>query len=276
MHWLDPSSSELLIELVGALPDVPLLILLTTRSFPRGPALPVANEVIHLQPLGVDDCLELARRIPGAQNFSQALVARALEAADGVPLFVEHLVLSLVDQVERNPRSDRKSADLPLILAEMMSERLDRRPGARRIVQAAACLGRSFRPEFLAAFLQEDVLRISETLELLVEAEILQPKRHGMELLYEFRHSLLQRMARDTMIDFERRAMHARIGRDFADGERRPPSVGGYGVSSHRGRSVQRCSQELAGRRHPFGQAIGAPRSHRSFAKRTWASGQDR
>ncbi len=44
-----------------------------------------------------------------------------------------------------------------------------------------------------------------------MEAEILQPKRHGVELQYEFRHALLQRMARDSMIEPERRAMHGKI-----------------------------------------------------------------
>jgi class 3 adenylate cyclase/tetratricopeptide (TPR) repeat protein len=211
VHWLDPSSSELLIELAATLHDAPLLILLTTRSFPKGPAIPQANEVIYLEQLRADECLQLARSIPGAEKLPEALVARAVEAADGVPLFVEQLVLSLVDEREREPSRGRKGADLPLILAEMMSERLDRRPGGRRMVQAAACLGRAFRPEFLAAILREDARHIAETLELLVQAEILQPKRYGMELQYEFRHALLQRMARDSMIELERHAMHARV-----------------------------------------------------------------
>ena len=222
VHWLDPSSSELLIELASTLHDAPLLILLTTRSFPKGPALPAASEVIPLAQLEAKNCFKLARSVPGAQNLPEAVLASAVEAADGVPLFVEQLVLSLVDQGERDFRRGRKSLDLPLILAEMMSERLDRRPGARRIVQAAACLGRSFRAEFLAALLHEDVRRIAETLELLVEAEILEPKRYGVELRYEFRHALLQRMARDTMIEPERQSMHALIV-DELRGERNVP-----------------------------------------------------
>jgi class 3 adenylate cyclase/tetratricopeptide (TPR) repeat protein len=211
VHWLDPSSSELLIELAATLREAPLLILLTTRSFPRGPALPAANEDIFLEQLGTDDCLEIAKSVPGALTLPQALLARAVEAADGVPLFVEQLVRSLVDTGERDHRRGRKALDLPLILAEMMSERLDRLPAGRRIVQAAACLGRSFMPEFLAVLLEENIRDIAETLELLVEAEILQPKRYGVELRYEFRHALLQRMARNSIIEPDRRAMHAKI-----------------------------------------------------------------
>jgi class 3 adenylate cyclase/tetratricopeptide (TPR) repeat protein len=225
VHWLDPSSSELLHELAVTLLNTPLLMLLTTRSFPKGPALPVANEMVHLEQLGLDECLKLAGAIPGVASVPQVLVQRAVEAADGVPLFVEQLVLSLVDDSKRDSSRRGKAVDLPLILAEMMSERLDRRPGGRPIVQAAACLGRSFRPEFLAALLQEDVEQIAEPLEALVQAEILQPKRYGLELQYEFRHSLLQRMARDSMIEPERRAMHARVAKILVTEGDIPPAL---------------------------------------------------
>jgi class 3 adenylate cyclase/predicted ATPase len=211
VHWLDPSSSEFLIELAATLRETPLLILLTTRSFPRGPTLPVANEEIRLEPLGTDDCFEIAKSVAGARNFPEALLARAIGAADGVPLFVEQLARSLVDKGEQDHHRGRRAVELPLTLAEMMSERLDRLPAGRRIVQAAACLGRSFKPDFLAALLHEDIRHIAETLELLVEAEILHPKRYGVELQYEFRHALLQRMARNSIIEPERRAVHAGI-----------------------------------------------------------------
>ena len=47
----------------------------------------------------------------------------------------------------------RLDSAMPLTLAEILSERLDRLPGARRIVQTAACIGRAFTPAFLAALL---------------------------------------------------------------------------------------------------------------------------
>ena len=97
------------------------------------------------------------------------------------------------------------------MLAEMMSARLDRRPGARRIAQAAACIGRSFTLEFLAALLKDDSATVHEGLESLVEAEILLPRRYGAEIRYEFCHALLQRLAQESIIQSERRAIHGRI-----------------------------------------------------------------
>ena len=59
--------------------------------------------------------------------------------------------------------------------------------------------------------MHEDSKELANRLEALVDAEILLPKRYGAEIRYEFRHSLLQRMAYDSMVQVERRAMHARM-----------------------------------------------------------------
>jgi len=111
------------------------------------------------------------------------------------------------------------------MLAEMMSERLDRRPGARRIAQAAACIGRSFTPDFVVSVLKDEAAPIHARLEALVEAEILLPRRYGAEIRYEFRHALLQRMAHESMVQTERRATHARIVEVLRDPGRGEPAL---------------------------------------------------
>jgi len=52
---------------------------------------------------------------------------------------------------------------------------------------------------------------VVEPLEALVEAEILRRRRDDDRVTYEFRHALLQRVAYESMIQADRRAMHARI-----------------------------------------------------------------
>ncbi len=209
-HWLDPSSAELLRDIVAASAKLPVLVVLTMRPFPKGPALPEIDETVRLEHLGLQDCLELARSVPGAGGLSEEMVVKAVEAAEGVPFFLEQLVISLLDEQSRGPAPHRRLGGVPLMLAELMSERLDRRPGARHIAQAAACINGAFTLDFLLALL-EDEAQVRERLEALVEAEILLPKRFGAEIRYEFRHVLLQRMAHESMVQTERRAMHVRI-----------------------------------------------------------------
>ncbi|MGB8285007.1 MAG: AAA family ATPase, partial [Pseudolabrys sp.] len=132
VHWIDPSSAELLQELVNRLEKTAVLVALTGRSFPKSPNLPSTENVVELGQLNVDECYELARTIPRAQNLSDEELTRVVEAADGIPLFVEYLVLSLVDQKEQASNASRRRGDLPLTLAAMISERLDRVAGGRR------------------------------------------------------------------------------------------------------------------------------------------------
>jgi class 3 adenylate cyclase/predicted ATPase len=206
-HWLDASSAELLREIVSSLPGVPLLVLLTRRSFPEGVALPDPDERIEIKQLSGPEALEIARSMPGAQALPDAVLNRAVAAAEGVPLFLEQFVISLIEEHRRGDLTPKPNS-VPLLLAEMMSGRLDRRPGARRIVQAAACIGRSFTPIFLAALLQQEPQAVAELLQALVEAEILLPRRYGAEIQYEFRHALLQRIAYESMLQLERRRTH--------------------------------------------------------------------
>jgi class 3 adenylate cyclase/tetratricopeptide (TPR) repeat protein len=210
-HWLDPSSAELLREIVAAARGAPFLLLLTRRSFPAGPALPEADETILLEQLNNRACNEIARAIPGADLLTDATISRAIAAAEGMPLFLEQFIISLIEEKRQAPVAGRKGGSVPLMLAEMMSERLDRRPGGRRIVQAAACIGRSFTPDFLSTVLQQDVAQAEAPLQSLVDAELLLPRRYGAEIRYEFRHALLQRIAYESVVQADRRAMHERI-----------------------------------------------------------------
>ena len=157
-HWLDPSSVELLPQLIEELRETPLLVVLTRRSFPAGPELPEPDDEIVLSPLPFAECFELAWAVPGAQALPEQLLSEVVSSSDGIPLFIEQLVISLVSQTRDPARSSPRSGTptVPLTLAEMLSARLDRLPGGRRIVQAAACVGRAFTLSFLAALLGED------------------------------------------------------------------------------------------------------------------------
>lgn len=211
VHWIDPSSAELLADIATACAKLPLLMLLTMRPSRKGTALPEIHETVRLEQLDVSHCFELARSVQGAGALGEEALSKAVEAAGGVPLFIEQLVISLIDERSRRGAPNRSVVGVPLMLAELMSERLDRRPGARRIAQAAACIGRSFKLEFLVALLGDDSAKVLAGLESLVEAEILLPRRYGAEIRYEFCHALLQRLAHESIVQTERRAIHGRI-----------------------------------------------------------------
>src|SRR5262249_59096311 len=119
----------------------------------------------------------------------------------------------------------RRRGDLPLTLAAMISERLDRVADGRRVVQAAACIGRPFTADFLAALLQENAQNVVEPLEALIDAEILRSNHQDREARFEFRHALLQRAAYESMVQSERRATPAKIEKQLQTERGAGPAV---------------------------------------------------
>jgi tetratricopeptide (TPR) repeat protein len=131
------------------------------------------------------------------------LVARS----DGVPLYVEELVKSVVE-----PGGTRSVAAIPATLADSLMGRLDRLSGAKEVAQRAAVLGREFAYPLLAAVsgLDEAVLR--HELARLVEAEIVFARGAPPDATYAFKHALLQETAYQSLLKRTRQQLHARIG----------------------------------------------------------------
>ena len=156
--------------------------------------------------------------MPGAQELGEDLLERVLDVADGLPLFVEQLTIGALQQLREEraeaARSGRRAAtrsSVPLSLAELIAERLDRLPEGRGALQAAAALGKPFTADLLATILDRPAEDVLGTLQVLLEADILRPALPARDGSYEFRHVLLQRAAYEAMVQRDRRAVHARI-----------------------------------------------------------------
>ena len=98
LHWIDTSTEALLGTLLDAIAGVPLLLLLTYRV---GYTPPFGSRSFHttltLQSLSAADTVAMASRILGTEHFPEALKAVLLAKAEGVPLFVEEVVKTLLD-----------------------------------------------------------------------------------------------------------------------------------------------------------------------------------
>jgi len=210
-HWLDPSSTELLREIITACIALPILVLLTSRDVNKKFAL--NNHEILLNPLTSAESQELAHNIPGAHALPPQVLQRAVEISDGLPLFIEHVIISALDQQTGMQASVNPHllSGIPPTLAEVLFERLDRFPGAKQVMQAAASFGRSFSAGILCDVLALPLEDLNDTLELLVRAEFLRRRDVGSQRLFEFRHTLLQRACYESMIQATKKGYHSRI-----------------------------------------------------------------
>ena len=117
LHWLDPTSGDLLDQIVREIRDARLLVLATTRpgvSFPW-----VTQAHVTLMPLGRLRAEHSEEMALGALAGQDALPHSALEHivanGDGVPLFIEELARMVVDRrPTKLPEISGRSAECAL------------------------------------------------------------------------------------------------------------------------------------------------------------------
>ena len=138
VHWAEPPLFDLIEYLAGYVTAAPVMILCLARKdlLERRPGWASGRgAAISLRPLSATDSLRLVRR--RARRRSGTLqVDEILAAAQGNPLYIEHLVAMQVD--------DPVSAAPPGIQA-LLAARVDvLPPDCRRVIETAAVEGRSF------------------------------------------------------------------------------------------------------------------------------------
>ena len=132
--------------------------------------------------------------------------------ADGVPLFAEELVKSVVDARRGDPGAGHDlEIVVPTTLQGSLMGRLDRLSSAKQIAQLGATIGREFSHALISAVsgLEASVLRLG--LEQLIEADVLFRSGGAADPHYTFKHALLQDTAYESQLRSTRRALHGRI-----------------------------------------------------------------
>jgi len=242
LHWIDPTTLDLLVSLVDAPVPEPLMIVFTYR--PEFPPPWTSRRVtqIAINHLTRSQISEMIRSRAGVERLPAAFIERVVARTDGVPLFVEELTKALVesgrlgdgdvgtDSVRSVDTADNWSyMTVPESLQDLLMARLDRLSGNNVVVQTAAAIGREFGPALLAAASGVSEAELNAELDRLVQAEIIY--RHGRppNLSYIFKHALIQDAAYASMIKKERTRVHASIAeslaRDFPDVVAREPET---------------------------------------------------
>jgi pimeloyl-ACP methyl ester carboxylesterase len=146
------------------------------------------------------------------------LVAEIVERTDGVPLFLEELTKAVLESGQLRPTADAYVPETPLAdiaipasLHESLVARLDRPASGKRVAQTAACIGREFDHELLAAVAEMPETALRAALEELVAAELVFRRGTPPEAAYAFKHALVRDAAYDSLLKTQRQALHGRI-----------------------------------------------------------------
>jgi class 3 adenylate cyclase len=216
-HWADPTSIEVLTDIVRRISDHRVLVVISCRpEFVSPWSVGAHITSLSLQRLSRAEVTAFIGRVTGGKPLPRAIVAEIVAKTDGVPLYIEELTKSMLESAliagaDATASTSVASAAIPATLQDALMARLDRLAPVREIAQIGAALGRDFSHEMLAAVTRMPAHELEPGLDRLVEAELL--VRHGQppDAHYRFKHALIRDAAYATLLRSQRHQLHAQI-----------------------------------------------------------------
>ncbi len=208
LHWVDRTSEEYLGTLVDVVAGARILLVTTHRPGYRPPWMDRSYATqVALQPLSARESLSLVRDVIGAAEVDEPTVEMIVAKAEGNPFFTEELARAVAEGGSPEPGSA-----VPDTVEGVLMARIDRLAAEdKRVLQAAAVIGRTLPFLLLQAILDPADEALRERLARLQGAEFLYETRAASELEYTFKHALTHEVAYESLLPAQRRDLHARI-----------------------------------------------------------------
>jgi hypothetical protein len=209
LHWADESTLALLVHLANRMARLPVVIIGTYRDAysDSNPALVrTLEELIQLgmRPLKLHGLPKAAvvqmLNALSQQHAQENLVNVVFDASQGNPFFIEELYRHLREEgrlfsADGQFRSDITidEIDVPENVRLVIGRRLERLvENERRVLAAAAVIGRSFSFQLLCEISQIDVDELFTVLEKAQQMGIIIPSAEGPERPFTFCHELVR------------------------------------------------------------------------------------
>jgi class 3 adenylate cyclase/energy-coupling factor transporter ATP-binding protein EcfA2 len=208
IHWADPTSLDLLEQILGLAANTSLLLLLTTRQeLPADFARHTNLTSIRLARLPKRDCNALIDAMLSEAVLPDAARSLILDKAEGIPLFLEEMTKLFLASAD----SGSPVASLPESLSDLLVSQLDRLGPLRSVAQVAAVIGRQFTQRMLAYATGRSEQDLDGALDQLVAARIIVREGTHEAGVFSFRHALLREAAYGSLIDHARRELHRSV-----------------------------------------------------------------
>ncbi|MGK9232551.1 AAA family ATPase [Inquilinus limosus] len=219
VHWADPTTLELLDRIVDEVQGLPVLMIVTFRPefIPRWAGHGHVT-ALSLSRLGRRHGAAVVDRITGGKLLPQEVLEQILAKTDGVPLFVEELTKAVLESGLLEDRGSHYELTgplpplaIPTTLQDSLMARLDRLAPVKEVAQIAACIGREFGRELLKVITPLDEDALQHALNELLEAELVFRRGVPPDIVYSFKHALVQDIAHESLLRSKRQQIHARI-----------------------------------------------------------------
>jgi hypothetical protein len=218
LHWAEQALFDLVQQLLE-LARAPLLVICLARPEALDTRPDWPGSILRLEPLTDADAGRLIEELIGGAGLQEDVSERVLEAAAGVPLFVEELLAILIEDglVRQAPdgrwvgRGDLADFAIPPTIDALLAERLDRLETRQRtLLEDGAVEGQLFHFGALLALAAETADRATRLLDDLVRRELIRPGTPSFidETAYRFRHILIRDAAYRSLPKRTRGELH--------------------------------------------------------------------
>jgi predicted ATPase len=215
-HWIDPTSLELLSQVIVQIPALRLLLLVTFRPEFEAPWIGRPHvTTLTINRLAEREVGAMIDRIVGNGVLTASIRKDIVERTDGIPLFVEEMTKAVLEA--GSPEEAEHTASLvpagavPASLHASLMARLDRLGPGKELAQIAAAIGREFSHTLLAAVVSKPEAELATALDRLNRAGLLFRQGVPPHASYLFKHALVQDAAYGTLLREPRRVLHRRI-----------------------------------------------------------------
>jgi class 3 adenylate cyclase/tetratricopeptide (TPR) repeat protein len=229
LHWSDQASTAAIEELLPLAEDHAILYVLVARPDTETPSWALRQKIettyphchisISLGPLSGPASASLAMNLLEADSLPTEVRELVLEKAEGVPLFVEELTRSLVEQGALTQQGggwhlgvSATELRVPDTVQGIILARLDRlEDPLKRVLQVASVVG-PVLPYPVLAKVNVANGQLSTQLRDLQRLDLLRETRRRPDVEYVFRHALIRDVAYSTLLTRQRKQLHRRVG----------------------------------------------------------------
>jgi len=229
LHWADPSSMDVLSEMMALTDRVPLLLILLMRVEREHGSwrlkqlaeteYPHRYTEMTLGRLSDDQADRLMNHLLGEGVFPEQIKELVRTRSEGNPFYLEEVTYHLVDNglIERvggewQVNDAIEVVGIPETLQGVLLARIDRlEEDVRHTLQMASVIGRSFLFSLLEA-ISEAEQELDEHLSKLQRMDLVREKTRLPDLEYIFKHTLTQEAAYNSLLQGRRKEFHLKVG----------------------------------------------------------------
>lgn len=220
LHWADPSTLDLLIELMKRASEERIFGIFTSRNHFNPPwEQQESLSTFSLEGLTQVESRRMVESVFENHYLPESLKQNLVHKSDGVPLFLEESCLSAISHMQKVADNGNSilplDYDVPETLQDSLNARLDQLGESKSLAQLASTFGESFTFSTISEIARLNGIDADKGVDALIAENILAQETVLGEDRFKFRHVMFQDAAYQSLLIKKRQHYHQQIAELF-------------------------------------------------------------